>query len=62
MSVNYQKLYTYLVGQIDETLKQIAEELIYGHPGWTEMMEVGSKLKLALLAAEEMYLEEEKSD
>ena len=58
MSVNYKKLYAYLVGQIDETLQQIAGELISGDPGWKELNSVGEKLKNALLSAEEMCLEE----
>ena len=59
MSVNYQKLYAYLTGQIDQTLQQIAGDLISGEPGWKELNAVGEKLKNALLTAEEMYLDAE---
>lgn len=59
MAVNYQKLYAYLTGQIDETLQQIAGDLVGGNPGWKELNAVGEKLKSALLTAEEMYLDAE---
>lgn len=54
----YQKLYTYLVGQIDDTLQMIAEDLVNGKSGWDELNAVGNKLKDALLTAEEQYLDE----
>ena len=57
--VDYKKLYTYLVGQIDDTLQLIAGDLVGGNPGWKELSAVGEKLKNALLAAEEMYLDGE---
>ena len=56
---DYQKLYAYLVGQVDEVLQQIAEDLMQQKADWQAMNEVGEKLKKALLAAEEMYLNEE---
>lgn len=59
MSVNYQQLYAYLVGQIDETLQEIAGDLVSGDAGWKELNAVGEKLKKALLTAEEMYLDAE---
>ena len=59
MSVNYQKLYAYLTGQIDQTLQQIAGDLISGESGWKELNAVGEKLKNAMLTAEEMYLDAE---
>lgn len=57
--VDYQKLYAYLVGQVDEVLQQIAEDLMQQKADWHAMSEVGEKLKRALLTAEEMYLNEE---
>lgn len=57
--VDYQKLYAYLVGQVDEVLQQIAEDLMQQKADWHAMNEVGEKLKRALLTAEEMYLNEE---
>ncbi len=58
MSVNYQKLYSYLVGQIDETLREIAGYAMTQTAGRTELFVVGDKLKNALLCAEDMYLDE----
>lgn len=54
--VNYQKLYAFLVGQIDDTIQQICENLIAGQHGWNELNAVGEKLRDALLAAEEIVL------
>ena len=56
--VNYQKLYAFLVGQIDDTLQLICNNLIRGKHGFVELNEVGEKLKDALLSAEDMYLDE----
>ena len=56
--VDYQKLYAYLVGQIDDTLQLICYDLLKGQYGWDELNAVGEKLRDALLAAEEMYLAE----
>ena len=56
--VDYQKLYSFLVGQIDDTLQLICYDLLKGQHGWKELNEVGEKLRDALLAAEEMYLDE----
>ena len=56
--VNYQKLYAYLVGQIDDVLQLICYDLLKGQHGWEELNEVGEKLKAALYTAEEMYLDE----
>ena len=58
MSNLYQKLYSYLAGQIDDTLQMIAGDLVGGTVGWHELNAVGEKLKNALLTAEEMYLDE----
>ena len=58
MAVNYQKLYAYLVGQIDDTLQIIAGDLVNGKTGWNELNAIGEKLKTALLTAEDMYLDE----
>ena len=58
MAVKYDKLYSYLVGQIDDVLQLICYDLLNGQHGWDELNEVGEKLRDALLAAEEMYLDE----
>ena len=57
--IDYKKLYTYLVGEVDDTLQRIAGDLVGGNPGWNELNAVGERLKSALLTAEEMYLEAE---
>ncbi len=54
----YQKLYAYLVGQIDDTLQGIAGELVSGDGEPSSLVAVGNKLKNALLTAEGMYLDE----
>ena len=59
MSVDYQKLYAFLVGEVDDVLQQIADHLIQQTCGWQEMNEIGNRLKNALLEAEERYLGEE---
>ena len=60
---NYQKLYAYLVGQIDDTLQLIGYDLMNGQHGFQELNAVGEKLRNALLKAEDMYLEnDEESD
>ena len=55
---NYQKLYSYLVGQVDHTLQIIAENLMHGTTGRDALITIGETLKNALLTAEDMYLEE----
>ena len=57
--MNYQRLYAYLAGQIDDTLQMIALQLQSKAPGHRELRAVGEKLKDALLTAEEMYLDAE---
>ena len=54
----YQKLYSYLVGQVDETLQIIAEQLVNGQTDRDALVTVGDQLKTALLTAEDMYLDE----
>ena len=56
--VDYQKLYSYLVGQIDDTLQLICYDLLKGQHGRDELNAIGTKLRDALLVAEEMYLNE----
>ena len=56
MDVNYQKLYTFLVGEVDDVLQRIADDLISQNCSWHEMNEIGVLLKNALLEAEERYL------
>ena len=58
MNSIYQKLYAYLVGQIDDTLQIVAQNLVNGNTGWSEMNAIGEKLKDALLTAEEQYMNE----
>ena len=56
MSVNYQKLYTYLVGQVDDVLQFIAGALILDADN-SALQTVGSRLKNALLTTEDMYVD-----
>lgn len=56
---DYQKLYAYLVGQIDDALQLIAGNLMDGKTDRDALVSVGEKLKTALLAAEDMVLDEE---
>ena len=58
MEIRYDKLYSYLVGQIDDVLQLICYDLLKGQHGREELNEVGEKLRDALLTAEEMYLDE----
>lgn len=58
MNSIYQKLYAYLAGQIDDTLQMVAQNLVNGNTGQTEMNAIGEKLKNALLTAEEQYMNE----
>ena len=56
--MDYQKLYAYLVGQIDDTIQFICDKLLKGEHDFEELNAVGEQLRNALLAAEEMYLDE----
>ena len=58
MSANYKKLYSYLVGQVDDVLQLICYDLLKGQHGREELDEIGEKLRAALLTAEEMYLDD----
>ena len=60
--VNYQKLYAYLVGQVDDVIQMVGDSLLHGKHGYDELFAVGDKLKTALMATEEMYLEQEDTD
>ena len=62
MSVNYQKLYAYLVGQVDDAIQMVGNSLFHGKHGYDELFAVGDKLKTALLTAEEMYLDEPENE
>ena len=53
----YQKLYAYLVGQVEDSLQLIADDLMRGSYGREELIAVGEKLKSALLQAEETYIQ-----
>ena len=54
--MNYRKLYSYLVSQMDDTLQCIAGELMSNGDN-EPLARVGDKLKDALLTAEDMYLD-----
>ena len=56
--MHYDKLYAYLVGQVDDVLQLICYDLLKGQHGREELEEIGEKLRAALHHAEEMYLEE----
>ena len=58
MSANYKKLYSYLVGQVDDVLQLICYDMLKGQHGREELDEIGEKLRAALLTAEEMYLDD----
>ena len=62
METNYQKLYAYLVGQIDDTLQFIAGELVGGGCDNSALVMVGNRLKDALLTAEDMYLDDSEDE
>lgn len=59
MAVNYQKLYAYLVGQIDEAIEMIDLAVGKEDCGKMDMALVKGKLIGALQNAEEQYLEAE---
>ena len=59
MAADYQRLYAFLVGEVDDVLKTIADDLIHQKCTWQEMNDIGIRLKNALLEAEERYLSEE---
>ena len=59
MAVDYQKLYAFLVGEVDDVLQRIADDLIQQNCSWHEVNELGNRLKAALLRAEKLYLGEE---
>lgn len=44
MSPIYQRIYSYLVGQVDDTLQLICDDLLNGKHGFAELNEVGEKL------------------
>ena len=60
--VDYQKLYSYLVGQIDDTIQLICSDLMSGKHGFEELNQVGEKLRSALMEAEEMYLKQSEEE
>ena len=59
MSQDYQKLYAYLVGEVDGALQMIAKGYAEQADKERLLLTVGEKLKAALLAAEDMYIEQE---
>lgn len=62
MAELHEKMYAYLVGEVDDALEMIANNLVDGECGRDELIAVGHKLKNALLGAEEMYLEAEETE
>lgn len=55
----HQKLYAYLVGEVDGALQMIAKGYAEQADKERLLLTVGEKLKAALLAAEDMYIEQE---
>ena len=56
MSVNYQKLYCYLVGQVDDALGMMhGKDMVAAAP-------IREKLHNALLTAEDMYMDAEEDE
>lgn len=58
MAANYQKLYAYMVGQVDDAIEMMESSLTGGSCGRDELAVAATKLKAALIAAEEMYLDD----
>lgn len=58
----YKRLYAFLVGQVDDTIQSICENLMAGRYGFHELNAVGEKLRDALMVAEDMYLDAEEAD
>ncbi len=58
MDANYEKLYAYLAGQVDDSLQRIGAMLTAGSCGRAELVEIGEILHAALLTAEEMFISE----
>lgn len=52
----YKKMYSTLVAQADQILQELASTLTSQNCGWKELNLFGTKLKQALLDAEEIYL------
>ena len=59
MPERHQKLYAYLVGEVDGALQMIAKGYAEQADKERLLLTVGEKLKAALLAAEDMYIEQE---
>lgn len=53
----YKKMYASVVGNVDDTIAYIAKLLSKEKCGKEELVEVGKRLKEALLEAEDMYIE-----
>ena len=58
----YKKMYATVVGQVDNTIQMIGESVLGGDCGREKLIEVGEKLKAALMEAEEMYLDAEEEE
>ena len=56
MAVDYQKLYAYLVGQIDNTIQMADIALHRGKQDCNGLLAVRNTLEHALITAEDMYL------
>jgi hypothetical protein len=54
MPVNYQQLFTYLVGEVNDSLREIEEAMDQKDCGKEELMSIGVKLRSAMLTVNEM--------
>lgn len=59
MSQLYKKMYAKVVGEVDDAIQIIAQAILDQEYNIQKMTEIGMKLKNALLAAEDMYLDAE---
>ena len=55
----YRKMYATLVGRIDTTLNFMEESLLHRNCDWESMNQAAKQLRVALLEAEEIYLDAE---
>ena len=53
----YKRMFAKVVGEVDNVLQSLPKLLIEGDCGRDVVMELGEKLKQALLDAEEMYMD-----
>ena len=60
--VDYQKLYHFLVGKMDDTLQLICYDLLKGQHDAFAFQQVANSLRAALMEAEEMVLEQSEKE